>query len=97
MFLAQARAKEGHRAGMEQWAHFLPREGLLSHAGTANAEKNLGLDQNRWDKKPKPVHLQMKLNCVTNGLGGFMWRWPCLKQCSALPDCASKLCLGVQT
>lgn len=47
MFLAQARAKEGHGAGMEQWAHSLPWEGLLSHAGTANGEKNLGLDQSR--------------------------------------------------
>lgn len=47
MFLAQAKAKEGHETGMEQWAHLLPREGRLSHAGIDNTEKNLGLDQSR--------------------------------------------------
>lgn len=39
MFLAQAKAREGHGAGMEQWARLLPRQGLLSHAGIDNAEK----------------------------------------------------------
>lgn len=46
------------------------------------------------NKIPKPVHLQMKLNCMRNFLGRFVRRCPCLKQCSALPDCENKLPRG---
>lgn len=50
MFLTQARGKEGHGTGngaMDTFHFCCLGEGLLSHAGIDNAEKNLGLDQSR--------------------------------------------------